>query len=226
MRIWRCVLAGGVQRSSLSVKRTVPAFTGAEASATACLSHGRGICFYRVSDYQIAPLPPQGGKGRCARWAQDIIACDAAERIIFAIVAGSGSGKLCRHSRGNDNDQENAGYVRESGQRRTGVAREGFLDRRSKRCFWLLLSPQTKVARAGARNYPRRRQIMRLRRCAATPHPPPSGAPSPQGEGLGLCGLGTRLPVTSSGGMLGGAAVGAKNVYRGWGKRPRQPPRR
>ena len=70
MRIWRCVLAGGVQRSSLSVKRTVPAFTGAEASATACLSHGRGICFYRVSDYQIAPLPPQGGKGRCARWAR------------------------------------------------------------------------------------------------------------------------------------------------------------
>ena len=36
VRIWRCVLAGGVQRSSLSVKRTVPAFTGAEADATAC----------------------------------------------------------------------------------------------------------------------------------------------------------------------------------------------
>ena len=123
VRIWRCVLAGGVQRSSLSVKRTVPAFTGAEASATACPSHGRGICFYRVGDYQIAPLPPQGGKGRCARWAQDIIACDTAERIIFTIVTGSGSGKLCWHSRGNDNDQENAGYVRENGQRRTGVAR-------------------------------------------------------------------------------------------------------
>ena len=104
VRIWRCVLAGGVQRSSLSVKRTVPAFTGAEASATACLSHGRGVCFYRVGDYQISPLPPQGGKGRCARWAQDIIACDAAERMIFTIVAGSGSGKLCWHSRGNDND--------------------------------------------------------------------------------------------------------------------------
>ena len=73
VQIWRCVLAGGVQRSSLSVKRTVPAFTGAEASATACPSHGRGICFYRVGDYQIAPLPPQGGKGRCARRAQDII---------------------------------------------------------------------------------------------------------------------------------------------------------
>ena len=70
VRIWRCVLAGGVQRSSLSVKRTVPAFTGAEADATACPSHGRGICFYRVGDYQIAPLPPCGGKGRCARWAR------------------------------------------------------------------------------------------------------------------------------------------------------------
>ena len=73
VRIWRCVLAGGVQRSSLSVKRTVPAFTGAEASATACLSHGRGVCFYRVGDYQIAPLPPCGGKGRCARRARSII---------------------------------------------------------------------------------------------------------------------------------------------------------
>ena len=64
-------------------------------------------------DYQIAPLAPCGGKGRCARWAQDIIACDTAERIIFTIVAGSGSGKLCWHSRGIDNDQENAGYVGE-----------------------------------------------------------------------------------------------------------------
>ena len=73
VQIWRCVLAGGVQRSSLSVKRTVPAFTGAEASATACPSHGRGICFYRVGDYQIAPFPPCGGKGRCARRARSII---------------------------------------------------------------------------------------------------------------------------------------------------------
>jgi hypothetical protein len=51
------------------------------------------------------------------------LACDTAERIIFAIVAGSGSGKLCWHSRGNDSNQENAGYVRENGQRRTGIAR-------------------------------------------------------------------------------------------------------
>ena len=77
VQIWRCVLAGGVQRSSLSVKRTVPAFTGAEASATACPSHGRGICFYRVGDYQIAPiaarstamgrwrLTPPGYEGTC-----------------------------------------------------------------------------------------------------------------------------------------------------------------
>ena len=42
------------------------------------------------------------------------LACDTAVRIIFAVVAGSGSGKLCWHSRRNDNDQENAGYVRES----------------------------------------------------------------------------------------------------------------
>ena len=42
------------------------------------------------------------------------LAYDAAERIIFAGVTGSGSGNLCWHSRGNDNDQENAGYVRES----------------------------------------------------------------------------------------------------------------
>ena len=73
VQIWRCVLAGGVRRSSLSVKRTVPAFTGAEASATACLSHGRGVCFYRVGDYQIASLPTHVGKGWCARRAQNII---------------------------------------------------------------------------------------------------------------------------------------------------------
>ena len=34
------------------------------------------------------------------------------------------------------------------------------------------------------------------------------------------------IPRTPQGGRLGGAAAGAKNAYRGWGKRPRQPPRR
>ena len=56
VRIWRCVLAGGVQLSSLSVKRTVPAFTGAEAGAAACPSHGRGVCFYRVAIIKSRPL--------------------------------------------------------------------------------------------------------------------------------------------------------------------------
>ena len=133
------------------------------------------------------------------------LACDTAERIIFAIVAGSGSGKLCWHSRGNDNDQKNAGYVRESAGGSEQVLRAEEVQKRSFcRCFWLLLSPQTKVARAGARNYPRRRQILRLRRCAATPHPPPSGAPvsprTPQGEGLTLRrddGRGTPHPSAS-----------------------------
>ena len=112
------------------------------------------------------------------------LACNTAERIIFAVVAGSGSGKLCWHSPFIRQRRRKALPVRIRRKSQLSIAREGFLDRRSKRCFWLLLSPQTKVARAGARNYPRRRQIMRLRRCAATPHPPPSGAPSPQGEGL------------------------------------------
>ena len=56
--------------------------------------------------------------------------------------------------------------ARRCGKSQLSIAREGFLDRRSKRCFWLLLSPQTKVARAGARNYPRRRQRKRSRRGA------------------------------------------------------------
>ena len=131
-------------------------------------------------DYQIAPLPPQGGKGRCARWAQDIIACDAAERIIFAIVAGSGSGKLCWHSRRNDSGQENADCV---GAQLCILRRYSALRKCRNAVSAGVLSPISSAvgrngavgdkesARAGARNYPRRRQIMRLRRCAATPHP-------------------------------------------------------
>ena len=88
---------------------------------TARVGDGTLVVF---GDYKIAPIAARStALGRCARWAQDIIACDAAERIIFAVVTGSGSGKLCWHSRGIDNDQENTGYVRENGQRRTGVAR-------------------------------------------------------------------------------------------------------
>ena len=116
VRIWRCVLAGGVQRSSLSVKRTVPAFTGAEASATACpatvgvfASTGLAIIKSRLCRRKAAKVGVPVGHGY-----NYFLACDTAERIIFAVVAGSGSGKLCWHSRGTDNDQKNAGYVRES----------------------------------------------------------------------------------------------------------------
>ena len=34
--------------------------------------------------------------------------------MFFTVVTGRGSGKLCWYSQGTDNDQENAGYVRES----------------------------------------------------------------------------------------------------------------
>ena len=112
------------------------------------------------------------------------------ERKTSTVAGASGRASLRaserRHSPFIRQRRQKAMPARRCGKSQLSIAREGFLDRRSKRCFWLLLSPQTKVARAGARNYPRRRQILRLRRCAATPHPPPSGAPSPQGEGLGV----------------------------------------
>ena len=70
MQIWRYALAGGVQRSSLSVKRTVPAFTGAEASATACpatvgvfASTGLGE-FRRPGGEQVLRLRAQAGAFR------------------------------------------------------------------------------------------------------------------------------------------------------------------
>ena len=105
------------------------------------------------------------------------LACDTAERIIFAGVTGSGSGKLCWHSPFVRQRRRKVMPARIRGKSQLSIEREGFLDRRSKRCFWLLLSPQTKVVRAGARNSPLRRGRGALRRCAATPHPPPSGAP-------------------------------------------------
>ena len=97
-------------------QRTVPAFTGAEASATAWPSHGRGYLLlpdWRLSNRAFAALRRQGSVPVGHRYNY-FLACDTAERIIFTIVTGSGSGKLCWHSRGTDNDQENAGYVRES----------------------------------------------------------------------------------------------------------------
>ena len=96
--------------------------------------------------------------------------------MFFTVVTGSGSGKLCWHSRGNDNDQENAGYVRESAGGSEQALRAEEVQKRSFcRCFWLLLSPQTKVARAGARNYPHRRQRKRAYAAAAASWFSPDG---------------------------------------------------
>ena len=160
------------------------------------------------------------------------------ERKTPAVAEASGRASLRaderRHSPFVRQRRQKAMPARIRGKSQLSIAREGFLDRRSKRCFWLLLSPQTKVARAGARNYPRRRQIMRLRRCATTPHPSrlrratclPAGRSADltghrrviqhrgpiKGEGLGVHHSTARSP---QGEGLGGAAVGAKNACRG-----------
>ena len=54
----------------------------------------RAHCGAKYRNGQVCPL--------CTEYNYSL-ACDTAERIIFAVVAGSGSGKLCWHSRGNDN---------------------------------------------------------------------------------------------------------------------------
>ncbi len=64
VQIWRCVLAGGVQRSSLSVKRTVPAFTGAEASATACPATVGVFASTGLAIIKSRQSRPKGGFGR------------------------------------------------------------------------------------------------------------------------------------------------------------------
>ena len=121
------------------------------------LCEGRIGCAGGVGDYQIAPLPPCGGKGRCARRARI---------YLFLSLRHGRTNNFCHSSRqrqrkavlAQSGERQRSGKRRlregKRGRQRTGVAREGFLDRRSKRCFWLLLSPQTKVARAGARNSP------------------------------------------------------------------------
>ena len=96
-------------------------------AAAADNSEGRGWCAGRVAIIKSRLCRRKAAKVGVpvGHGYNYFLACDTAERIIFAVVAGSGSGKLCWHSRGNDNDQENAGYVRENGQRRTGVAPAG-----------------------------------------------------------------------------------------------------
>ena len=112
MQIWRYALAHEVQWVTLSVQGT--ACTSCAAAADN--SEGRGwyagrvaIIKSRLCRLAAAKVGVPVGHGY-----NYSLACDTAERIIFAVVAGSGSGKLCWHSRRNDNDQENAGYVREN----------------------------------------------------------------------------------------------------------------
>ena len=117
---------------------------------------GGGRCRFGGLLVPLAPLPLTRCEGRigcagrvaiiksrlCRRKAAKVgvpvghgynyfLACDTAERIIFAVVAGSGSGKLCRHSRGTDNDQENAGYARESAGGSEQVLRAEEVQKRS-----------------------------------------------------------------------------------------------
>ena len=85
-------------------------------AAAADSSEGRGWCAGRVAiiKSRLCRLVAAKVGVPVGHGYNYFLACDTAERIIFAIVTGSGSGKLCCHSRGTDNDQENAGYVRES----------------------------------------------------------------------------------------------------------------
>ena len=85
-------------------------------AAAADNSEGRGWCAGRVAiiKSRLCRLAAAKVGVPVGHEYNYFLACDTAERIIFAAVTGSGSGKLCRHSRGTDNDQENAGYVRES----------------------------------------------------------------------------------------------------------------
>ena len=105
----------------------------------------------------------------------------------------------------------------------SAIAREGFLDRRSKRCFWLLLSPQTKVARAGARNSPLRRGRGALRRCAATPHPPPLGAPVSLRVGRSAGLTRHRRVIQYRGPLKGKALGGCATQGEGLGDKKKRP---
>ena len=106
-------LAELVRRVSLSVRGSLVPL----APLPLTLCEGRIGCAGRVAIIKSRPLrcfAPQWVGVPCGHGYNYFLPCDTAERIIFAVVAGNGSGKLCWHSRGNDNDQENAGYVRES----------------------------------------------------------------------------------------------------------------
>ena len=150
MRIWRCVLAGGVQRSSLSVQGSLVPLASLPLT-TARVGAGTLVVF---GDYQIAPIAARSTA--MGRWR----------------LTPPGYGGTClpagRSVRGSD---------------------------RPPACHSIPRTPQGEG----------------LRGCAT------------QGEGLGLCGPGTRLPVTSSGGRLTPAdgrgdedrmEVGSENTWK------------
>ena len=113
MRIWRCWLRGIGAVGDIVVGSGI-ACTACAAAADS--SEGRGWCAGRVAiiKSRLCRLAAAKVGVPVGHGYNYFLACDTAERIIFAVVAGSGSGKLCWHSRGTDNNQENAGYVRES----------------------------------------------------------------------------------------------------------------
>ena len=69
VQIWRYALAHEVQWVTLSVQGSLVPLAPLPLT-TARVGAGALVVF---GDYQIAPLAPCGGKGRCARRAQDII---------------------------------------------------------------------------------------------------------------------------------------------------------
>ena len=112
MQIWRYALAHEVQWVTLSVQGLLVPL--APLPLTAVRVGVGALVGWRLSNRAFAAARRQREVCPSGTGYNYFLACDTAERIIFTIVTGSGSGKLCWHSRGNDNDQENAGYVRES----------------------------------------------------------------------------------------------------------------
>ena len=129
-----------------------------------CLPAGRSV---RGSDTppacQTTPRTPQGEvlRGCAARgegfgdggrrekrlpWLGQAVAGASAPVSVHAVLlTDNGDERLC--------PREYAGNCCRA-RRAEEVQKRSFC-----RCFWLLLSSQTKVARAGARNYPRRRHV-------------------------------------------------------------------
>ena len=84
-------------------------------------------------------------------------------------------------------------------------------------------------ARAGARNYPRRRQILRLRRCAAAPHPSRLRRATCLPAGRSVRGFDTppachSIPRTHQGGRLGGVRHSRGRLGGGGGRSEKRLP--